>query len=64
MSSPIDHTPPQEDIELKPNPGYGVSTSEEICVVLVMYPEAIAAMSSVSGYVISYRPHPPTPGGH
>jgi len=64
MSSPIDHTPSQEDIELKPNPVYGVSTSEEICVVLVMYPEAIAAMRSVNGYVISYRPHPPIPGGH
>ena len=41
MSSPIDHTPPQEDIELKPNPVYGVSTSEEICSIRVMYYEAM-----------------------
>jgi len=53
MSSPIGHThPPQEDIKLKPNPVYGVSTGEEMCCISLtmkpwaLQPEASAIMSS------------------
>jgi len=61
--SPTDHTPPQEDIGLKPNPVYGLSTGEKICAVSVMYYEAmcLAAMGiNVYDYVLLCRLHPTT----
>jgi len=61
--SPTDHTLPQEDIGLKPNPVYGLFTGEKICAVSVMCHEAmhLAAIGvNVYDYVLLCRPHPTT----
>ena len=58
-----DPTSPQEDLELKPNPVYGISTSEEICAVFVMHCAAMdwALQPEVSVIMFCSADHTPPP---